>query len=432
MAKVLASCLILFWSCRAPHGASHWYKGNLHAHTLWSDGSMLPEELVTWYVTRGYQFLGISDHNRLLDHEAWISVQEIRNRAGDAALSLSASNVEPISRMQEGVEQWRLLTFAELQERFEQPERFILLQSEEVTSDVAQARIHVNAVNISEVVAPVTEGYSAYVIEDVLRRIDSLSHRQNSPAIGIVNHPNFAWALSADDLANVKAAQFVEIFNGHPSTASRGDLGRPSVVRLWDMANAERVLNHAWPPLFGVAGDDTHARSGTSESSPGRGWIMVRAPQLRRSDLINAMQSGDFYASTGVTLKRCEFDSRRSSLLVSIQPDAGVTYDIEFVVTKLDARPSASGAVGNRWDGPSVGVVAQRTSALEAEYVLKQDDAYVRATVTASRPPRNPIKSNYTGDDTQFEQAFTQPVGWQHTLVVLRQPASDLAGSSKR
>lgn len=389
---------------------------------------MFPEELAAWYVGHGYQFLGISDHNIVLDHEAWISMDEVRHRAGEPAPCLPLLNVKPLPRIQGGVEQQRLLTMSELRKQFEQPERFLLLQNEEVTNDVAQARIHINAVNISEVIAPVAEGDRAFVITDVLSRIANLNHRQNSPAIGIINHPNFAWALNANDLATVETAQFVEIFNGHPSTASRGDLDKPSVVRLWDMANAQRVLAHAWPPLFGVAGDDAHARSGASESSPGRGWIMVRARQLQNAELITAMQKGDFYASTGVTLKRCDFDARRRSLLISILPEAGATYQIEFVVTKLNASPTAPSLAKNNWDGPGVGIVAQQTSSLEAEYVMVHDDAFVRATVTSSRPPRNPMKSNYTGDDVQFEQAFTQPVGWQHALAEIRR-SSQVRGS---
>jgi hypothetical protein len=253
-----------------------------------------------------------------------------------------------------------------------------------------------------------------------LSRIDNLSLRQDFPSIGIINHPNFAWTLTANDLASVQVAKFVEIFNGHPSSASRGDLDKPSVVRMWDIANAQRVLEHGWPPLFGLAGDDTHAHSGATESSPGRGWIMVRAGHLRNTDLINAMQTGDFYASTGVALKRCDYDPQRRALLISVMPDPGVTYRIEFVVTKSSARPSTAGAAETRWNVPGVGIVAQRTTALEAEYVLTSDDAFVRATITASRPPRNPMKSNYTGDDVQFEQAFTQPVGWQRAVSVHR------------
>ena len=44
-----------------------WYKGNIHTHTFWSDGKAFPEEAVMWYKSRGYNFLGLSDHNLFQD-----------------------------------------------------------------------------------------------------------------------------------------------------------------------------------------------------------------------------------------------------------------------------------------------------------------------------------------------------------------------------
>ena len=42
--------------------------------------------------------------------------------------------------------------------------------------------------------------------------------------------------------------------------------------------------------------------------SPGRGWVWVRAPQLSAESIIAAMESGDFYASTGVKLDDLRFE----------------------------------------------------------------------------------------------------------------------------
>jgi hypothetical protein len=44
-----------------------WWKGNLHTHSFWSDGDDFPEMIADWYKTRGYHFLGLSDHNVLSD-----------------------------------------------------------------------------------------------------------------------------------------------------------------------------------------------------------------------------------------------------------------------------------------------------------------------------------------------------------------------------
>ncbi len=383
---------------------------------------MLPEEVVAWYAGHGYQFLGLADHNTLLNSEYWVAASKIRQRAGDdiaARLRAQFGSEYLVSRLRSGAEEWRLQTLQELRRRFERPGQFILLSNEEVTNDTPIGRIHLTAANISQLVEPTTGANAADVIEQTLARIEAQARAQGYAAVGVVNHPNFAWAIGADMLARVRAAQFVEIFNGHPFAASRGDMGKRPVTRLWDMCNAERVLERGWPPLFGVAGDDTHVREGADEPSPGRGWIMIRAASLRAEDLITAMTQGDFYASTGVRLKRLNYDSEHHVLSLSIEPEPNTTYVTEFIATKSIACPSKSASPADRWDSLQVGMVVARSAATAPSYTLCADDVLIRATVTASRPPDNPMKSKYQGDETQFKQAFTQPVGWAKYLTRL-------------
>lgn len=47
-----------------------WLKGNLHTHTTESDGSRAPQEVVDDYAARGYDFLMVSDHDKLIDPKA--------------------------------------------------------------------------------------------------------------------------------------------------------------------------------------------------------------------------------------------------------------------------------------------------------------------------------------------------------------------------
>src|SRR4051794_5106800 len=66
-------CLITAVSLAAPSAAQddvipsrpapRWWKGNLHTHTLWSDGDDFPEMVAEWYRTHDYNFLALSDHN---------------------------------------------------------------------------------------------------------------------------------------------------------------------------------------------------------------------------------------------------------------------------------------------------------------------------------------------------------------------------------
>src|SRR2546430_4393670 len=56
-----------------PH-AARWWKGNLHTHSLWSDGDDFPEMIADWYKGKGYHFLTLSDHNLLAEGERWIDI----------------------------------------------------------------------------------------------------------------------------------------------------------------------------------------------------------------------------------------------------------------------------------------------------------------------------------------------------------------------
>ncbi len=43
------------------------FKGNLHCHTTNSDGKLTPEECKAFYRSRGYDFLAMTDHNKLTE-----------------------------------------------------------------------------------------------------------------------------------------------------------------------------------------------------------------------------------------------------------------------------------------------------------------------------------------------------------------------------
>src|SRR3982074_235710 len=63
-------------------GPRYW-KGNLHTHSLWSDGDDFPEMIADWYHRHGYHFLPLSDHNVLSERERWIDM-----RAGARSVAL--------------------------------------------------------------------------------------------------------------------------------------------------------------------------------------------------------------------------------------------------------------------------------------------------------------------------------------------------------
>ena len=51
-----------------------YWRGNLHTHSLWSDGNDFPEMICQWYSDTGYHFLALPDHNILSEGERWMNL----------------------------------------------------------------------------------------------------------------------------------------------------------------------------------------------------------------------------------------------------------------------------------------------------------------------------------------------------------------------
>src|SRR5687767_3878022 len=108
--------------------AGRWYKGNTHTHTLNSDGDSTPDEVVTWYREHGYQFLVLTDHNYMT-----------------GVTGLNAVHGAP--------------------------DKFIVIQGEEVTTRVAAKPVHINGVAIATFVAPPS---ADTVVEAMQRSVDGI------------------------------------------------------------------------------------------------------------------------------------------------------------------------------------------------------------------------------------------------------------------
>jgi hypothetical protein len=139
--------------------------------------------------------------------------------------------------------------------------------------------------------------------------------------------------------------------------------------------------------------------------------VMVRAARLTPDSLVSAMKRGDFYGSTGVTLKTLE--SGDNTLALSVEAEEDVEYTIEFIGTRrgadLRGRPVSNlpadlqGRASLRYSD-EIGVVLQTVKGTEARYVAKGNELYVRARVTSTKPHPNPFRD---GDTTM---AWTQPL----------------------
>lgn len=369
-------------------------KGNTHTHTLWSDGDAAPETVVDWYRTRGYDFLVLSDHNILSEGEKWVRVGTTKDdRVRPETVEALERDYGPgwvAQRMRDGRTEMRLKTLAELRKRFEVPGSFLLITGEEITDKFENKPIHHNSVNQTGLIKP-TGGTS---VRDVMARtieaVEAEGRRTGRPILVHLNHPNFGWAVTPEDVAHVAGERFFEVYNGHGGVNNYGDATRPGMEALWDFVLTLRLGTLGGPPLYGLAVDDAH-NYGPKErptAPPGRGWIWVNAERLESDAVTRAILNGDFHASSGVKLRETSRDG--SSLTIKVAAEPGVSYVIRFI--------------GTRRPGEKVGEVLQETRGAEAVYRFAGDELYVRATVISDR--RHP--NGYKPED--FESAWSQPV----------------------
>jgi len=287
-----------------------WFKGNTHTHTTESDGDAEPAAVVRWYRRHEYDFLVLTDHNLLTVFE-----------------------------------------YGPGKRRFRKP---LMIPGEEISVLMREGGvpIHINGINISRVIEPIDAGK---VTPTIQANVDTILR---AGGIACIAHPNFKWAFDHEAIAQVTGARLMEVFNGHPAVNVYGAPGKLSYEQIWD-----RVLS-AGSVIFGVASDDSHRYHDFHPTlgNPGRGWVMVRAPQLTREAIVESLASGEFYASTGVELS--EMETSRQSVRLRIEPVADNIYTTTFT--------------GHG------GVALAEEVGLEASYNVRGDEGYVRATVRSS------------------------------------------------
>lgn len=401
-----------------------WFKGNTHTHSLWSDGNDFPEMIADWYKSRGYDFLAMSDHNLLARGEKWVTEEAIEKKKivlGKKVLDKYRARfgddwVQTRTNEQDKIEA-RLKPLDEYRKLLEQPGKFLMIEAEEISAGLGKVPVHINALNLTEAIKPIKDLTTVReVMRQNLQLVAEQAAKSGKPMLAHINHPNFQWALTAEDLAHVIEDRYFEVYNGHPKTFPFGDPQRATshTEKMWDVANTIRLAELKAPILYGIASDDSHNYHG-GDVTPGRGWVMVRAEKLEADALITAMHRGDFYCSSGVILEEVRFDPTARKLSLKIKAEPGIKYTTEFrgtsrgydrAVKEVPADPKDPNPIRLEYSA-DVGKLLASSEELAPEYRFKGDELFVRATITSTKPHPNP------STEGQTEQAWTQPVGWE-------------------
>ncbi|MBO4548733.1 MAG: PHP domain-containing protein [Abditibacteriota bacterium] len=304
MFVILFLMLAVMISGRAYAGV---FKGQLHLHTNLSDADGDPDRAARAYRELGFDFAAFSDHSVYYDPQ--VTVKE----KPEGLLLIGAQELSFMCRNRMGT----LVPF------------------------------HANAIGIRE-------GVGTEEIRESLARQAEACVNDTLAAGGIpmLNHPNFRYAYSFDEILHITRPFLMEVINMHSGVPNEGSPAFPSHERIWD------ALLTSGKTVYGTGTDDTHVYDSSlrhRRNSPGMAWIMLEAAHLTEQDVLLALRNGSFYSTTGPEILDCRMSRER--VYISIV-DADPGWRIEFI--------------------GKYGMLLKASPGPEAEYEIKGDEMYVR------------------------------------------------------
>jgi len=407
----------------------------MHMHSYWSDGNAFPEQAADMYRQAGYHFLAFTEHNAFAaDTNRWRAVAVSggipQTRFDDYVAAFSN---EVVSKVEGGVTNVRLKTYAEVKARFDAAGRFLVMPGQEITQTVsapeahpAGVQLHMNAMNIPAALPyGVPGGYTPTQMIGYNAALAAASGVAPQRFTVALNHPFWVFCdIVPQNLIDRPEIRFFEVCNGGSSYALPAGAENYTCEKFWDSVNAFRRIQGK-PLLFALGTDDAHhyvAPEMNYADGFGSAWVEVRSPELTPEAITAALHAGDFYATCGVLLEDVAFTAASRTLRVKVQAAEGVTYRICFIATKRNFNQTVS-YVSSPANGSQpartipvysdeVGQAVKTVDGTEASYQMASDDLYVRARVESSLPGKF-TRNFYPAVQTAWTQpyAVAEPVG---------------------
>ena len=216
------------------------YKANLHCHTTVSDGDFSPAQIKEFYKSHGYDAVAFTDHQVCVPHP----------ELADA--------------------------------------HFIALTGTEIAYGIGRST-SIHACGIAR--DPMTRLEHPNTVENDITKLNTgIQFLNQKNFITTLNHPRWS-GLSPEDVAAIEGYSNMEVVNGYELMLD--GYGDSSAVYEAQLRAGRRIRP--------FAADDSHHAS--LPGAPGheffQGFTMLKAPVLTYADLIDALDRGAFYASTG-------------------------------------------------------------------------------------------------------------------------------------
>ena len=271
---------------------AHYYKANLHMHTTLSDGRMTPEEVKEAYKNQGYSILAYTDHEAIVPHndlrdESFLPITSFEIATGEQKEGLPAGSNRT----------YHLNLYAK------DPENTV---SSAFMEDYIWGKIeHIRAyISEEQFRHGCQRTYSVACMNDIIARA------KEEGFLVSYNHPT--WSLQDEnDYADLKGVWGVEVYN----------TGCDRTGYLDNVHPLETLLRRG-EFVFPLATDDAHKLADCFG-----GWTMIGADRLEYSDVMQALENGDFYASTGPEIHEISIEDGKLRVVTS--PSASIILSTE-------------------------------------------------------------------------------------------------------
>ncbi len=220
------------------------YKANLHCHTTVSDGDFSPAQIKDFYKSRGYHAVAFTDHQVCTPHP-------------------------------------------ELND-----DSFVALTGIEIAYGIRKST-SIHACGIAR--NPETELQHPNTIENDIDKLnDGIRLLKDKNFITTLNHPRWS-GISTAEIAAIQGFANMEVVNGYELMLD--GYGDSSACYEEALRSGRKIRP--------IACDDSHHQS--DPGKPGyeffQGFTVLKAPALRYKSLIEALDNGAFFASTGPMIK---------------------------------------------------------------------------------------------------------------------------------
>lgn len=302
------------------------YKANLHSHSTISDGKLTPEQMKEYYQKHGYSIIAFTDHDIFIPHQELTDENFLAINGYEISINNNYDGIVQDDE-QPDIKKCHLCFLAEEPDNHTQVcwhrEKYLRWNTPK----------YKHLVQFDENEPDFERTYSAECINEMIRIA------KEHGFFVTYNHPTWGREEYHQYVA-YEGMDAMEIFNF--STYVSGNIEED--------AHVYEELLRAGKKIYCIAADDNHNKfeEGNLRFTSFGGFVMIKADKLEYKTVMQALKSGNFYASTGALIDELYIEdgklvvrcpgAKRITFISSSRPAKSVFADSEDGVSYAEFK----------------------------------------------------------------------------------------------